>query len=148
MYNAQALLDVHTRAHESLRRLIVFCGALTHEELTRPLHGFGFSTVHRQLEHTIGAEVYWQTVVTRGFTEEAALPDLPDIAAVEAGVSRKQIATLRANGIIERVLPDTSRIVAVARSSEQRLRAALAWGGPLAAAGGRSAAGRGRCWRR
>ena len=28
MYSAHTLLDVHARAHESLRRLIVFCGAL------------------------------------------------------------------------------------------------------------------------
>jgi uncharacterized damage-inducible protein DinB len=83
-YTAQTLLDVHTRAHESLRRLLVFCGALTDDELRRPVAGFGWSTVHQQLEHTIGAEVYWQTVVTRGYTEEATLPDLPDIAALEA----------------------------------------------------------------
>jgi uncharacterized damage-inducible protein DinB len=84
MYNAPTLLDVHTRAHESLRRLIVFCGNLTDDELRRPLTGFGFPTVLGQLEHTIGAEVYWQTVVTRGYTEEARLPDLRDAAAIEA----------------------------------------------------------------
>src|SRR5262245_14620698 len=84
MYNAATLLDIHTRAHESLRRLIVFCGSLTDDELRRPLDGFGFPTVMRQLEHTIGAEVYWQTVVTRGYTEEATLPTLPDLAAMEA----------------------------------------------------------------
>jgi uncharacterized damage-inducible protein DinB len=84
MYTAQTLLDVHSRAHESLRRLILFCGALSDEELRRPVAGFGWSTVHRQIEHTIGAEVYWQTVVTRGYTEEATLPELPDVAALEA----------------------------------------------------------------
>jgi uncharacterized damage-inducible protein DinB len=83
MYNAQALLDVHARAHESLRRLIAFCGALTDDELKRPVAGFGWPTVHRQLEHTIGAEVYWQRVVTSGYTEEATLPELPDVAALE-----------------------------------------------------------------
>ena len=84
MYNAETLLDVHARAHESLRRLIDFCSTLTAEELRRPLTGFGFPTVHRQLEHIIGAELYWQTVVTSGYTEEATLPALPDIAAIEA----------------------------------------------------------------
>src|SRR2546427_2821305 len=84
MYNAEILLDIHARAHESLRRLIVLCGTLTEDELRRPLPGFGFPTVFRQLEHTIGAEVYWQTVVTRGYTEEATLPDLRDVAAMEA----------------------------------------------------------------
>jgi uncharacterized damage-inducible protein DinB len=84
MYNPAALLDVHTRAHESLRRLIVFCGDLTEDDLRRPLNGFGFPTVLGQLEHTIGAEVYWQTVVTRGYSEEATLPPLQDLAAIEA----------------------------------------------------------------
>lgn len=84
MYTAAALLDIHARGHESLRRLIVLCGDLTADELRRPLSGFGFPTIHRQLEHTIGAEVYWQTVLTRGYSEEATLPPLPDLEAIEA----------------------------------------------------------------
>jgi uncharacterized damage-inducible protein DinB len=84
MYDAEALLDIHARAHDSLRRLIVFCGALADDELRRPLNGFGFPTVLGQLEHTIGAEVYWQTVVTTGYSEEAILPGLPDIAGMES----------------------------------------------------------------
>ena len=93
MYNAAALLDIHARAHESLRRLIVFCGNLTDSELRRPLTGFGFSTVVRQLEHTIGAELYWQTVVMRGYTEEASLPELPDVAAIETFRAQTASAT-------------------------------------------------------
>ena len=84
MYNRHSLLDMHARGHESLRRLIVFCGSLTADELRRPLPGFGFPTILAQFEHTIGAEVYWQTVVIRGYTEEATLPNLPDAAAIEA----------------------------------------------------------------
>jgi uncharacterized damage-inducible protein DinB len=95
MYTQGALLDVHTRAHESLRRLIVFCGTRTEDELRRPLNGFGFPTILLQLEHTIGAEVYWQTVVSRGYTEEATLPPLPDIAAMEA-FRQQTAATTRA----------------------------------------------------
>ena len=86
-------------AHESLRRLMVFCGNLSDDELRRPVAGFGWSTVHRQLAHTIDAEAYWQTVVTRGYTEEATLPDLPDIAALEA--FRRQTA-LVARSYLER----------------------------------------------
>jgi uncharacterized damage-inducible protein DinB len=84
MYTAQSLLDIHSRAHESLRRLIAFCGTLTDEELRRPLTGFGFPTVLRQLEHTIGAEVYWQSVVTTGYSEEVTPRELENVAAVEA----------------------------------------------------------------
>jgi uncharacterized damage-inducible protein DinB len=95
MYNAESLLDIHARAHESLRRVIAFCGTLTDEELRRSLTGFGFPTVLRQLEHTIGAEVYWQRVVTSGYTEEATLPDLQDLAAMEA-FRQQTAATTRA----------------------------------------------------
>lgn len=93
MYNAETLLDVHTRAHQSLRGLIAFCGTLTTDELRRPLPGFGFPTVLGQLVHTIGAEVYWQTVVTRGYSEEATLPDLPDLAGIETFRAQTASAT-------------------------------------------------------
>jgi hypothetical protein len=59
--------------------------------------------------------------------------------AVLAGVTRQKLASLHADGVIERMLPDTYRMTAVASSSEQRLRAALAWAGESAAATGRSA---------
>jgi uncharacterized damage-inducible protein DinB len=84
VYNSVALLDIHARAHESMRRAIAYCGNLTDEELRRPLAGFGFPTILRQFEHTVGAEVYWQTVMIRGYTEEATLPDLRGISDVEA----------------------------------------------------------------
>ena len=93
MYDAETLLDVHTRAHESLRRLIAFCGTLTADELARPLPGFGVPTVLRQLVHTIDAEMYWHIVVTRGYSEEATLPDLPDLAAIEVFRERTAAAT-------------------------------------------------------
>src|SRR5262245_1546053 len=93
MYNSETLLDIHARAHESLRRLIAFCGNLTATELRLPLTGFGFSTVLAQLEHTIGAELYWQTVVMTGYTEEARLPELRDVAAIEAFRQQTAAAT-------------------------------------------------------
>ena len=60
--------------------------------------------------------------------------------AVAARVSRKQLAALRSAGVVERILPDTYRLTAVAGiGHEQELRAALLWAGPDAAAAGRSA---------
>lgn len=59
--------------------------------------------------------------------------------AVEHGVSRNQLARLLSLGVIERLLPDTYRMTVVATSNEQRLRGALLWAGPLAAAACRSA---------
>jgi uncharacterized damage-inducible protein DinB len=84
MYTAEVLLDIHQRAHESLRRLLGFCGGLSAEELARELPGFGIPTVLRQLRHTIGAELYWQLVVTTGYHAEAEMPALPNLAALEA----------------------------------------------------------------
>lgn len=59
--------------------------------------------------------------------------------AVAEGVSRRHITALRHSGAIDRVLPDTYRLTAVAPSNEQRLRAALLWAGPEAVVAGRSA---------
>jgi uncharacterized damage-inducible protein DinB len=84
MYTATSLLDIHARAHESLRRLIVHCGTLDDGALGQPIPGFGFATVLRQLAHTIGAELYWQTVLIEGYHTEATLPDLSTLAALEA----------------------------------------------------------------
>jgi uncharacterized damage-inducible protein DinB len=84
MYTAIILLDIHARAHESLRRLIELCGTLTEDELRQPLPGFGFPTVLGQFQHTISAELYWQTVVIRGYDTEATLPDLSRLASIEA----------------------------------------------------------------
>ncbi len=93
MYTAEVLLDVHQRAHESLRRLLGFCGNLSAEELARELPGFGIPSVLRQLRHTIAAELYWQTVVTTGYHAEAELPTLPDLAALEAFRQRTAAVT-------------------------------------------------------
>jgi very-short-patch-repair endonuclease len=60
--------------------------------------------------------------------------------AISLGVSRRQLAALTKTGAAVRLLPDTYRLAAVSESNQQRLRAALAWAGPLAVAAGRSAA--------
>jgi hypothetical protein len=60
-------------------------------------------------------------------------------AAVDLGVSRKQLASLSKCGVVVRELPDTYRMSAVPRSGEQRIRAALLWAGDDAAAAGWSA---------
>ena len=60
-------------------------------------------------------------------------------AAVEAKVTRKQLAALRGAGVIVRELPDVYRMTVVTHSAEQRLRAALLWAGHAAAGAGLSA---------
>src|SRR5262245_13552567 len=59
--------------------------------------------------------------------------------ATEVGITRRQLAALRAPDVIERVHPDTYRTTAVPRCAEQDLRAALLWAGERAAAAGQSA---------
>jgi hypothetical protein len=59
--------------------------------------------------------------------------------AVACGVANSQLTRLAAQGVIERVLPRTYRMAAVAPSARQRLHAALLWGGDEAAVAGRSA---------
>jgi very-short-patch-repair endonuclease len=77
------------------------------------------------------AAITWMTVNTSGV--------LSGGEAVRRGVSRKQLQRLCQDGFLERVLPDTYRVVAVASTAEQRLRAALLWAGPRAAGWCRSA---------
>ncbi|MCC7123643.1 MAG: DinB family protein [Acidobacteria bacterium] len=84
MYTAAVLTDIHARAHESFRRLIAYCGTLPGPNLVTPVPGFGFPTILKQFEHTIAAELYWQTVLIRGYHEEATLPDVSTLAAIEA----------------------------------------------------------------
>ncbi len=59
-----------------------------------------------------------------------------------AGVTANQVHGLRRSGVVERVLPNTYRLLAVVRSDEQDLRASLMWAGDRAAVAGRSAAAR------
>lgn len=63
-------------------------------------------------------------------------------SANSVGITANQVARLVKDGVVERLLPNTYRMVAVAPSAEQHLRAALMWAGDEAAAGGRSAAER------
>jgi very-short-patch-repair endonuclease len=63
-------------------------------------------------------------------------------AANAVGVTANQLVRLSREGVVERMLPNTYRMVAVRTSAEQRLRAALLWAGDDAAVAGRSAAQR------
>src|SRR5262245_25999833 len=60
--------------------------------------------------------------------------------AVANGVTRKQLGTLHAHGVIERLLSDTYRLTAAPRCHEQSLSGALLWAGDRAVTDRRSAA--------
>jgi hypothetical protein len=61
-------------------------------------------------------------------------------AAVELGVTRKQLQRMVSAGAIDRVLPDTYRLAGLPASGAQQLAAALLWAGDPVAAAGRSGA--------
>lgn len=91
MYSAATLRDMHERTHRSLARLIQHCETVTLEELDRELEGFGYATVHLQLEHMIGAQEYWLHVIRGSYREEEVDgPGHPTVAAIEE--YRRQVA--------------------------------------------------------
>ena len=91
MYGTTILKDMHERTHRSLARLIEHCETLSAEEIDRELAGFGYATVHLQLEHMVGAEEYWLHVIKGSFREEDVDgPGYPSVAAIEQ--YRRQVA--------------------------------------------------------
>jgi uncharacterized damage-inducible protein DinB len=90
MYSVNALLDLHERGHRTLQKLIVHCGQLNTEEFDRELPGFGYPSVRLQLEHAIGAQEYWISVVQGRFAGEDNSTECPTVQALET--YRRQVA--------------------------------------------------------
>lgn len=84
MYTSEALLDLHTRGHWGLKRLIDHCGGFSAEELHRELAGFGYPSIHRQLAHVIGGEHYWLGVLHGVIDAEDKDDQYPTTNALEA----------------------------------------------------------------
>jgi len=82
MYRVNALLDMHERGQRSLQKLLLHCGQLNAEELDRELPGFGYPNVRQQLEHVIGAQEYWISVVQGRFTGEFSSTEYPTVEAL------------------------------------------------------------------
>jgi uncharacterized damage-inducible protein DinB len=94
MYNAAALLDVHERAHRSLQKLLRHCGELNPGEFERELPGFGYPSVRLQLEHVIGAEEYWISVVRARYDGGEDSRQCPTVEALET--YRRDVADVTA----------------------------------------------------
>jgi uncharacterized damage-inducible protein DinB len=84
MYTKEALLDLHDRAHRSLRKLLTHCTQLSADSLDRKLEGFGYPTVRLQLHHAIGAEEYWTGVLQGKILADDNDAEFPTVAALEA----------------------------------------------------------------
>jgi uncharacterized damage-inducible protein DinB len=83
MYTAEALLDLHERAHRSLEKLISHCRELSVEELDRELPGFGYPSVRLQIHHQIGAEEYWIKVLQDRVEADDNEADYPTVESLE-----------------------------------------------------------------
>jgi uncharacterized damage-inducible protein DinB len=104
MHNAEALLDLHERAHRNLTALLAHCRGLKAEELNREWTGFGYPSVRLQLHHGIGAEKYWIGVLEGRIDADDDSPDYPTVESLEA--FREQVfaateACLRASSVEE-----------------------------------------------
>ncbi|MCA9245127.1 MAG: DinB family protein [Phycisphaerales bacterium] len=84
MYSPEALLDIHERAHCSLRKLLDHCRSLTPDELNRELPGFGYSSARLQLHHITMAQKYWLSVIEDRMSADENDADYPTIDALEA----------------------------------------------------------------
>lgn len=84
MYSAAALLDVHTRSHRSLVKLLDHCDAFSDVELARELEGFGCPSIAHQLHHGIGAERYWVSVVNGQMRVDEDPANMASISALRA----------------------------------------------------------------
>jgi uncharacterized damage-inducible protein DinB len=93
VYTAAALLDLHDRAHRSLQKLIRHCAELSAEDLNRELPGFGYPNVREQLEHAIGAEEYWISVVKGTYAGGEDAETCPTVDALENYRARVTEAT-------------------------------------------------------
>lgn len=125
MYTAEALLDLHERAHRSLQKLMAHCGELSAEELDRNLSGFGYPSVRLQIHHQIGAEEYWIKVL-QGRVEvddnEAEYPHIESLETYRQEVFAATEAYLRAASAEEL---NTARRMMTWGNKEQLLTPAL-----------------------
>jgi uncharacterized damage-inducible protein DinB len=97
VYTSEALLDLETRAHWTLKRLLEHCAGFAVEDLDRELPGFGYPTVRRQVIHVLGAQHYWMGVI-RGVVDaedrDDRYPTVPSIEAWRAEVEAAATAYL------------------------------------------------------
>ncbi len=92
MHTPSGLLDIHERSHRTLQGLLRHCALLTGEEFHRELPVFGDPTVQAQLDHVIGAEEYWVSVV-RGLYQDNP-PEVVHDTMEELTAYRERVAAV------------------------------------------------------
>lgn len=94
MHTSTGLLDLHTRCHQSLVKLIDHCSEFSSDELARELDGFGYPCIRLQLHHVIGAEQYWVGVLRGLMLVDELEEDYANIDALRA--FRERVAGITA----------------------------------------------------
>jgi len=84
MHTPGALLDLHERAHRSLRALLGHCCELSGDEMNCEVSGFGYPTVRLQLHHGISGEKYWIGVLQGRIDADDDSPEYPTVESLEA----------------------------------------------------------------
>lgn len=69
-----SFLVFHARTHAGLTRYLGHCRALTDNQFTQELDGFGIPSLQQQFNHVIGAENYWITVIRVEYRHEDYVP--------------------------------------------------------------------------
>ncbi len=95
MFTAANLSDIHSRAQETLRKLLAHCASLTADELNREMDAFGDPTVQLQLHHVISAERYWVGVLEGRMDVDEDQADYPTAEILET--FRQQVFALGEN---------------------------------------------------
>ena len=82
MFTKAALIELHSRAHQSYFTLLEHVATLPSTSLQAPLENFGFPQIRKQLMHLAGAEKFWITMLKRGKYERAEHVSADDVEAM------------------------------------------------------------------
>ncbi len=104
MQNAEALIDMHDRAHQNLKAVLAHCSGFGDEDLNCEFPGFGYPCVRLQLHHEIGAEKYWIGVIQGRIDVDE---DAPEFASIESLMAyRKKVYTVTDEYLLAASLED------------------------------------------
>jgi len=84
MLTSEGLIEIHRRAHQSLKECLTFCQTLDAAAIDREMPEFNGASVRLQLHHAIGAEKYWIGVLHGRIDADEDAHLYPTIESLEA----------------------------------------------------------------
>jgi len=97
MHTIDGLIDIHARAHRTMKGVMEHCRAVEAEKGDVALTGFAYPTLREQVHHVLGAERYWLSVLHGQIELDDDLATWPDMAALMT--MREQVAEVTAKYI-------------------------------------------------